>query len=362
MSTTLASRYSNKLTNLILMAILLATAILALPRGVSAAVPSFDITGVRQDDTITVRTKDFPANVKFTVRMDVAGNQAVDGIVVSELNTGLGGAFEVSFRIPAELRGKQTLSVRFDSAEGYYAFNWFNNKTQGTSPSTNPSSPISIPNTGTSGKPYLDIVGVKKNTTITVEAYNLPANTDFKVRVGPFKTFSTDYVVVKTVNSGATGAIRFNLDLPTVVKDVETVTVRMDGSGRYAYNAFTNADRGTVTPQPTTTPAPVTCSVTSVTPTTSQNKRADFDAVWTVKNTGSVTWDMSSVDYGYLSGTKMYKHNSRYDMTQSVKPGESVKITVDMLAPNQSGLYTTSWALLQSGTNLCTLSLDVRVK
>jgi hypothetical protein len=58
----------------------------------------------------------------------------------------------------------------------------------------------------------------------------------------------------------------------------------------------------------------------------------------------------------------MHKHNSRYDMTQSVKPGESVKITVDMVAPDQSGWYTTSWALLQSSTNLCTLSLDVRVK
>jgi hypothetical protein len=294
--------------------------------------------------------------------MDVAGNQAVDGIVVSELNSGLGGAFEVSFRIPAELRGKQTLAVRFDSSEGYYAFNWFNNKTQGTSPSTSTGSPISIPNTSSSEKPYLDIVAVKKNASITVEAYNLPANTDFRVRVGPFKTFSTDYVVVKTVNSGSTGAIRFNLDLPTVVKDIQLVTVRMDGSGRYAFNAFTNADRGTVAPQPANTPAPATCSVTSVAPTAALDKRADFDAVWTVKNTSSVTWEMSSVDYGYLSGTKMHKHSSRYDMTQSVKPGESVKITVDMTAPDQSGWYTTSWALLQSSTNLCTLSLDVRVR
>lgn len=371
MFTNLATRFSRSSMKFILAALIIAILALGLPQKVSAnLVPSFEVVSVRADELVTIRTKDFPANTLFTIRMDRSGNNAVDGIVVGELNSGLGGAFEASFRIPAELRGMQTISVRLESASGYFAYNWFNNRTQGNQggiPVTgDPGAPVSIPNVGSeSGKPYLEVIAVKANTTITVEAHNLPLNVTFRVRVGPFATFAKEQVQVMTVNSGSTGAIRFNIALPTLVYAEETITVRMDGGGRYAYNAFKNVDRGTVASPgvPVTggpTPAPV--AEISVTPNSPIVKGSEFDAVWTVKNVSNKTWDLSTVDYAFVSGTKMHKYNDRYDMKVTVKPGETVKIVVDMIAPKDAGVYTTTWALKDGSNTIVNLPLTLRVR
>lgn len=328
--------------------------------GSEAVIPAIEIIAVKADESVTIRGHNFPVDVNFTVRMDVAGNMAVDGIVVTEMNSGKGGSFEATYRIPAELRGKKTIAIRLESTRGYYAYDWFNNQTKGSTSGGSTSNPV--PATG--GKPYLNVVGVKQNESVTVEAFNLPAYTDFRVRVGPFYTFSKDYVQVTTVRSGAAGSsLKFTVNLPDVVKDVDLVTIRMDGSGRYAYNAFhnvTSGSSGTVSP----TPAPVTgkFQVVSVSPTVALPKGTDFDAVWTIKNTSGKTWELSTIDYRYVSGTKMNHVGDRYDLNQVVKPGETVKVIVDMTAPNTAGWYTANWELVEGSTVLGSLTVTVRVK
>ena len=69
-----------------------------------------------------------------------------------------------------------------------------------------------------------------------------------------------------------------------------------------------------------------------------------------------------SVDYKYVSGTEMQKYGKSFDFKQTVKPGESVKLVVDMLAPANTGSYTTNWAIVQGSTTLCSLPLTVVVK
>lgn len=337
---------------MILAVMILAVMVLALPKSVSAAAPNIDILSVKADQSVTIRGINFPANVIFTVRMDVAGNLGIDGIVVKEFNSGSGGTFQATYNIPAELRGVKTIAIRLESASGYYAYNWFNNRTFGNTPADEPVVPV------TGEKPYIRFSGVKQNEAVTVEAYNFPANVNFSVRVGPYYTFFRDYVIVTTINSGAGGSFKFTINLPEVVKDVELVTVRLDGGGRYAYNAFKNADSGTVT-------VPVTggtCQVVSVTPGSAMPKGADFDAVWTIKNTGSRAWDAASVDYKFAGGSRLQKRTDRYDLPQTVKPGETVRVVVDMIAPSAAGLYNTSWALVEGGQTLCTFSINLRVR
>ncbi len=356
MSTVLVSRFSK-----IFLALLLMVFTLSLASPVSAADPRISIIAVKADELITVRTSDFPANVAFTVRMDVAGNMGINGIVVGETNSGIGGAFDVSYRIPAELRGVKTIAVRFESANGYYAYNWFNNRTSGTTtpPVSTPSSPIPV----TGAKPALTIIGVKANDSVTVEARNLPASTTFTVRVGPYYTFFRDYATMPSVVSDAYGVARFTLDLPDVVMDESLVTVRIDGGGRYAFNAFRNVDTGTVDSGgsiPVTSTG--TCQVVSVTPNSSITARSEFDAVWKIKNTSGKTWTLNSVDYKYVSGSKMQKYDDRYDLNEEVKSGETVTVVVDMKAPADAGWYTTNWALVQGSTTLCNLPLTLRVR
>jgi hypothetical protein len=81
-----------------------------------------------------------------------------------------------------------------------------------------------------------------------------------------------------------------------------------------------------------------------------------------IKNTSGETWDSGSVDYKYVSGTKMQKRSDIYDMSTSVKSGETVKIVVDMLGPSSTGWYSTTWALVQGSKTLCTLPVTLRVK
>lgn len=348
MSQSLGSR----LVRLTTVAMLLALMVLSLAKPVSAANPSFTIAAVKVDETVTLNTRDYPANVNFTVRMDVAGNKAIDGIVVGHTNSGIGGAFAVTYKIPAELHGESTIAIRMESERGWYAYNWFVNRTTTSTPGeTDP-----IPVTGT--KPALSFAGVEANETVTVEARNLPANTTFSVRVGPYYSFFRDYVYTPSVTTDANGYVKFSISLPEVVRDVSLVTVRLDGGGRYAFNAFKNVDGGTTIP----VTSGGTCQIVSVTPSSPISRSGDFDAVWTIKNISNKTWDGNSVDYKYVSGSKLHKYETRYDLGQSVKPGETVKVTVDMVAPSTAGFYTVNWALVNSSTTMCNLSLNLRVR
>lgn len=354
MSARLVSRSVRTSVNLILAALILAVMVLALPAPVGAATMSFQIISVKEDESVTIRTTDFPKDVAFTVRMDKAGNMAIDGIVVGEMNSGSGGTIEATYRIPAELRGTKTIAIRFESERGYYTYNWFNNKSQSTTGN--------IPTTGTGSGPNLRIQSVERNKSVTLDARGLPTNTDFKVRVGPYYTFAREGVEVATVNSGSTGTIVFTVKLPEKTHDVELIAVRMDGNGRYAYNAFKNVDVNNGSSGSTTNnPSTGSCQVTDVTPNSAVNKGGDFDGTWTVKNTSSKTWELNTLDYKYVSGTKMHTGGDAYDLNVVVKPDEKVKIVIDMLAPNSTGTYTTNWALVQGGSTLCNLGLTVRV-
>ena len=260
----------------------------ALPRaGFAATTPIFTFTTIKAGEYVTVHGQDFPKNTDFTVRMDVFGDQAVDGIIVGTINSGTG-TFDAAFNIPSALKAEQTIAMRMDSANGWFSYNWFTNQ-------TNTATVTPVPPVG-GGKPYIDILAVEKNKAVTVQANRFPANQVFTIRVGPFNDFFKKYVVTGTINSGSGGSFKFNVALPEAVKDVEMITIRLDSSsGAYAYNAFKNVNTGTVTPIVTPTPVPgtsVKCEITSISPTRNLKTREDFDAVWTVKNTGDKNWEM----------------------------------------------------------------------
>ncbi|PKN82717.1 MAG: hypothetical protein CVU46_17890 [Chloroflexi bacterium HGW-Chloroflexi-8] len=233
-------------------------------------------------------------------------------------------------------------------------------------------SPVSAASSGLSIK----IVAVDKNNQIVVEAANFPKNQSWTVRVGPYYSFRGDAVTVNTFTSTNGGTFRFIVVLPDVVEDVDWISVRLDSDQKYvAYNAFFNADRGDAyttglqpseTPTGTSTPAPSTlaCSLTSVTVTAPNpmSARYDFDAVWTIKNTGSKDWETNLLDYKYWSGTKMNNYADLYDLPTRVAKGESITLRVDMTAPSSAGTYTSTWALVDGNTVYCYLPVTITVK
>ncbi|MEJ5240319.1 MAG: NBR1-Ig-like domain-containing protein [Anaerolineales bacterium] len=89
--------------------------------------------------------------------------------------------------------------------------------------------------------------------------------------------------------------------------------------------------------------------------------QADFDAVWTLRNSGTKTWDSGSVDFIYLRGDKIHKQ-AGYDLPKDVAPGKSINLGADMLAPRTEGTYTTFWGLRRGNDIFCEVYLTIIVR
>ncbi len=71
-----------------------------------------------------------------------------------------------------------------------------------------------------------------------------------------------------------------------------------------------------------------------------------FTKTWRLKNTGTCTWDSSYLVY-WISGATMSQQPG-YPVVpagQSVKPGETVDVSVGMTSPADIGYYTAYWGL-----------------
>ncbi|MEA4906661.1 MAG: hypothetical protein VB089_03510 [Anaerolineaceae bacterium] len=237
-------------------------------------VPTFSISTVVTDSTVTVLTYNFPAGKDWTVRMGNFGTLAIGGTIVGTINSGSGGSFTATFDIPDWLKGSYQIAIRMDSTTGgYYAYNWFYNNpsgygTGGPYPTVTPG-PTAIP--GYYGIPTFNIQAVVRDTSVTVLTNNFPAGLDFTVRMGPYGTQALGGVVVGTINSGSGGAFTATFNVPDAYKGSDRIAIRMDSTiGYYAYNWFWNNTTGggtggpvatatpggpTATPAPTSTPA-----------------------------------------------------------------------------------------------------------
>ena len=93
------------------------------------AIPTFIIASVVANQSVTIRTSNFPANEQFAVQMGLMGTQGINGTFVTNTTTGSGGSFTVTYAIPANLRGLSRIAIRLQSPSGYYSYNWFYNNT-----------------------------------------------------------------------------------------------------------------------------------------------------------------------------------------------------------------------------------------
>ena len=102
------------------------------------------------------------------------------------------------------------------------------------------------------------------------------------------------------------------------------------------------------------------CTVTVAAPKNSVKALSNFNTVWEVRNISGYDWRTDSVDYQFISGTKMHKQ-AGYDLTQTIKDGESGQITVEMVAPGEPGLYGSTWTIVSGSRTLCVLYVTITV-
>ena len=204
----------------------------AQPPTCACNIPTFSIKSVVKGEDVTITTYNFPKNMEFTVLMGKMWTRGINGIEVATLNSGEGGSFEATFDIPAELANEERIAIRLEGTGGYYAYNWFWNNTA----SIPPAEPVD----GYSGYPYFFITAVKKDTTVSIKAYNLPEDTDFTVLMGKMWTMGINGIEVTTLNSGEGGTLEATFDIPAELAGEQRIAIRLQGEVYYAYNWFWN--------------------------------------------------------------------------------------------------------------------------
>jgi hypothetical protein len=201
-----------------------------------ASIPTFSIVSVVTDETVTIKTYNFPADYSFRVRMGAYGSLGIGGIVVTTTDSGDGGSFVATYDIPNALKGAAMIAIRLESTSGgYYAYNWFYN-------AKSSSSSGSSSNSGYKGYPYFFIDSVVKDTSVTIKAYNFPADDTFKVRMGKYGTLGIGGKVVETTDSGDGGSFTATYTIPDTLKGLARIAIRLESptTGYYAYNWFYN--------------------------------------------------------------------------------------------------------------------------
>jgi len=99
-------------------------------REVYTGIPTFIITEVIKDESVTILTDNFPADYNFDVLMGKMFTRGINGIYVTTVNSSTGGELIGTFSIPEELFGDFRIAIRLESTEdGFYAYNWFFNNT-----------------------------------------------------------------------------------------------------------------------------------------------------------------------------------------------------------------------------------------
>jgi hypothetical protein len=215
-------------------------------------IPTFTIVSVEQDKTVTIKTHNFPAGENFTVTMGAFGTLGIGGVVVQTTNSGSGGAFTVSYSIPAALAGSYRIAIRLQSSSsGYYAYNWFYNNTTGA---VNTPDPVKTPVPGYSGFPWFKIESVIKDSSVTIQAYNFPPNDTFQVLMGAYGTLGVGGISVGTTKTDGGGSFTATYSIPAALAGSYRIAIRFQSptSGYYAYNWFYNNTTGSSsTPSPT---------------------------------------------------------------------------------------------------------------
>jgi hypothetical protein len=113
-----------------------------------------------------------------------------------------------------------------------------------------------LPASASSPTPYFNIMEVVKDQTVTIQAFNFPANDSFRVTMGPYGSYGINGVVVATTNTGSSTSFTATYTIPSTLVGSERIAIRLQSptSGFFAYNWFWNNPSTSTTPAPTPIP------------------------------------------------------------------------------------------------------------
>jgi len=192
-------------------------------------------------------------------------------------------------------------------------------------------------------QPTLDLVRTEAALTLVAElTQNAPTATPVVVTDTPAATATSE--PTNTPEATATAAVILPIATATAIPTNTPAAV-------------------TLTPVATATATDLNCTIKSQSVSFGDDfpPNADFDGRWVVENTGTQTWSSSAVDFKYISGTEFHTRVSILDLPVDVPPDGEITLIIDMQAPANPGRYTTTWAIVQGSTTICTMPITLDV-
>lgn len=205
------------------------TAVYAQGEGTS---PSYTITEVIPGSSVTILTRDFPANTQFIVSLKEI-NDSGNFTDVVRFNSQSGGAFKVRIEIPANLASASEIALLVYNGDEIRIPSSFVNGS--AAPVTAPTAYGSY-----SGYPSFNIKEVVAGQYVTISAANFPANLNFTITMGANHPYGNGQFV-ETFNSGNGGSFEKTIAIPENLAYVTPISIHINSTeGFYAYNWFGN--------------------------------------------------------------------------------------------------------------------------
>ncbi len=135
---------------------------------------------------------------------------------------------------------------------------------------------------------------------------------------------------------------------PTVALNTAAPVSVPGGSGGSSGGGSSGSGCTQGTPLATRTPDVYICEyVTQNPPDKPQMTGANYDMVWTIRNTGIVTWNTSEYYVKWLGGSDLSPSHT-YPLPKNVVPSGSVDIVVDIQIPTEpmANLQVTRWGIV----------------
>lgn len=217
------------------MALAMLAGLIAIPlQTVQAATPiGLAVTSVIYDSKVFVSASNLPFAETFVVRMGTSGKQGLDGSVVATFDTDATTPTTraMMFEIPVSLSEAANIDLRIDGVEG---------KTSAYVTFANSSTTYNSA-AGIGGIPTLSVLSVVASYSVTIQTTNLPADTDFKVRMGETGTQGVGGSVSAGFNSGVGGTQVNTFAITEPLFDSEVIDIRIEADGGYfASSSFKN--------------------------------------------------------------------------------------------------------------------------
>lgn len=191
----------------------------------------------------------------------------------------------------------------------------------------------------------LILAGCSTPTVVTEPTVDVP-----KIRTESAQTVVAKVTIEAALNPSATAiaapVVFTATAAPSPTAASATATLAPTITGVPTLKPPTSGGGGVVYPTATRRAGPDQANLLSQSPQdgTDFGPGVEFDGSWTFKNVGTSTWN-TKYYYDFTGeGTNLAK-SERYYLKGSVKPGESVTLYADMVAPSSAGRYVSYWQL-----------------